>query len=339
MITFRDFMESSLYDPETGFYPHRRSRDDFYTAPELHPAFAEVLAGEIAARLHAVAEARPAAPLFIVEMGSGDGALARQVLGALKENHRRWFCRARYVLVERVESALLESIFSLQDVGAQLLGYSRLDEIQPLCGVLFSNELVDAMPVHLLEKRDREMREVFVDRRCGRGRCLGARLGIPSRRELSDAARRVGPSLPEGGRHAVSLEARTWMRTVARVLKAGSVITVDYGKRFAPRAPNPPRSFYRHTTGDDILARPGRQDLTASVDFSQLIAEGERRGLRTASYTTLGRFLLERGILQRMPSGMCAAAFAERSRIKTLFHPEGMGDVFKVLVQEKGLLP
>ena len=87
--------------------------------------------------------------------------------------------------------------------------------------------------------------------------------------------------------------------------------------------------------GEDIVSRPGKVDLTASVDFTQLIAHGERSGLRTESFTTLGKFLLENGILDRMPAGDSVSAFKERNRIKTLFHPEGMGEKFKVLIQER----
>lgn len=335
MSTFRDFMETSLYDPREGFYAVRRPREDFYTAPELHPAFASVLASEICERLKALSAAKPAEPLFIVEVGSGDGTLARQVLGAVREQSPAWLPRVRYLLVERVERLLLESIVALKDLGAKLLGYSRLEDVPRLCGVIFSNELYDALPFHVLEKNGGRVQEVYVERLPGGG--TRERLGLISKRSLVHAARAVAPRLQEGGRHAVSLEARAWIRRMSGVLKAGSILTVDYGKRFPSGTPNPPRGFFRHSATEDLSARPGRQDLTASVDFSALIEEGERCGLKTVSFGTLGSFLLERGILSRLPAGDTAEAFAERSKVKTLFHPEGMGEAFKVLIQEKGL--
>jgi len=332
-MTFRDFMERSLYDPSSGFYGGRTPSADFYTAAELHPAFARILARELAARLDEVARLRPKAPRFIVEMGSGNGTLARQVLTELREFRPKVFHSLRYVLVERMDDLLLGSILSLQDTGAKLMGYTRLEDLQPLCGVFFSNELVDAFPVHLVEKSGGRMREVYVDVEGGRARPT---LGEFSEEALRRESRDVGRTLSEGGRHAVGLEACGWMRLVARAIKVGSVITVDYGKRFPPGTPNPPRTYRRHRQGEDVFEDPGLTDITASVDFGRLAEEGARWGLEEVSYSTLGRFLLDRAILGEMPEGRTAEAFSERAKIKTLFHPEGMGEAFKVLVQRKG---
>ncbi|TBR21388.1 hypothetical protein EPO15_10440 [bacterium] len=339
MPTFRDFMETALYDPERGFYATRKPQADFYTAPELHPAFANILAAEIAQRLAKVREQRPRSPLFVVEMGSGTGRLARQVLTALRDEHPRWFRRIRYVLIERSEKVLLDSIFDLQDLGAGVMGYSDLSDMPPVCGVFLSNELVDAFPVHVLTKAHGEVRELHVRPRRKHGRKDGAVKAEPgplSKKSLLKHAQAVAQDLPEGGTHAVCLEAASWMSLVSRRLKAGSVITVDYGKRFNPGDPNPPRGFRSHSHVADLLAASGRQDLTASVDFRALEAAGAAAGLTTALFSPLSSFLLERGILGLMPKGDSAEAWAERAKVKTLFHPEGMGEAFKVLIQEKG---
>ncbi|OIO09122.1 MAG: hypothetical protein AUJ52_06860 [Elusimicrobia bacterium CG1_02_63_36] len=337
MVTFKSFMESSLYDPHSGFYSRRTPTEDFYTAPELHFAFAFVLAKRIVAGLERIRAVRPTAPLFVVEMGSGDGSLARQVLTAIKEEHPVWFERIRYVLVERVENLMLDSILSLQSVapGGKLLGYSRLEDMQPVCGVFFSNELVDAFPVHLLQKSRGQVREVYVKpRKHGRG-CVRT-LGMLSSRALVHEARAVAENLHEGALHAVNLEAREWIRRVAVRMKVGELLTVDYGKKLVPGAPNPPRTFYRHTLGCDPTARPGREDITAGVDFADLARAGTAAGLSEREYSSFSKFLIDGGILDRLPVGQDLAAFTERARVKTLFHPDGMGESFKVLVQEKG---
>lgn len=332
-------METALYDPERGFYAVREPKADFYTAPELHPAFARVLAAEVAARLAKVKAQRPRSPLFVVEMGAGTGRLARQVLTALKEDHPRWFRRIRYVLVERVEKNLLDAVFDLQDLGAGVLGYSSLEDMPPVCGVFLSNELVDAFPVHVLTKSQGAVRELHVTPRRKHGRPGGALKAAPgplSTPALRPHARALAQTLPEGGTHAVNLEAGRWMGLVSRRLKAGCVITVDYGKRFNPGDPNPPRGFRSHAHALDLLAASGRQDLTASADFRALEAAGAAHGLRTVSYGPLSNFLIERGILGLLPKGDGPEAWAERAKIKTLFHPEAMGEAFKVLIQEKG---
>lgn len=330
MITFRDFMESALYDPKSGFYETREPKNDFYTAPELHPAFGGILAAEIVARLERLAAQGVPAPYFIVEMGSGNGTLARAILRSIKESRPEWLDRATYVLVERSESRLIASVLKLRAEGYMVMGHSKLAEMAPGPGVFLSNELVDAFPAHLLEKRDGRVQEVYVTD----GK---EKLGELSRIELAGYAHRISEHLPEGGRHAVNLEARKWLRDVSSRLTAGAVITIDYGRRYGPQVPNPPRAFFRHHVSDNLVERPGEQDLTVNVDFDELIEEGEMAGLRLASYDTMSRFLIDRGIIDRLAqaAGDDLASYKERNKIKQLLHPDGMGEVFKVLIQEK----
>jgi len=160
MVTFRDYMESALYSAG-GYYERRTPMEDFYTAPELHPAFAGVLAGEIVERFKALSQAGVPAPYFVVEMGSGEGRLGANILRRFREAHGEWLPKLRYVFVERSEAALLRSIL---DAGAsdRVLGYSRLEDVPACSGVFLSNELVDAFPVHLLQKRDGRIYEVYV---------------------------------------------------------------------------------------------------------------------------------------------------------------------------------
>ena len=324
-------MESSLYAPG-GFYPTREPKADFYTAPELHPAFGEILASEIAFRLGQLSQAGVPGPYFIVEMGSGSGMLARRIMKTLRERHPEWADRARLALVERCENLLVDSLCSFAGTGENILGFTRLEDLPPCAGVFISNELVDAFPVHLLEKHDGQVHEVYIEEG-------EEALGPLSTQALHPYANAMHLRMPEGARHAVNLEALHWLAEVSRRLRAGSLITIDYGRRFAPDAANEPRSFQRHRVDGQVTESPGRKDITASVDFETLISEGRRRGLRTVSFETMARFLIDRGILQRLPQtdGFDMRAYKERNQIKMLFHPEGMGEVFKVLIQEKAV--
>lgn len=227
----------------------------------------------------------------------------------------------------------MESICSFGGSGEKILGFTRVEDVPPCAGFFISNELVDAFPVHLLEKRDGQMWEVHVENK----KVLG-KLSTP---ELLSYAETIRPHLPEGGRHAVNLEALRWIRQVSRVMTAGTLVTIDYGRRFSAEAANEPRAFYRHTTNGDLLSNPGLKDLTSSVDFEALVTEGRKNGLKTLVYTSLSRFLMDRGILDRLPKTADphdVKAYKERNQIKTLFHPDGMGEVFKVLIQEKRAL-
>lgn len=327
MPTFKDFMESALYDPEAGFYPNREAKEDFYTAPELHPAFAGVLTRQIVARLSELKGRAIPEPYCIVEMGSGSGLLARQIIGELRRNHPDWSQKVRYVLVERSRNLLLDSVTALSALNGRVLGYSRIEDLPPCSGVFFSNELVDAFPVHLLERNAGKVREVYVD---GEGKTHAGEL---STSELKAHANALSEAL-DGERHAVNLEALRWIAAVSRRIKAGYLMTIDYGARYRPGTCNPPRTFFRHATDGD-LTQPGR-DLTANVDFEALIGEGQKQGLSLQTYSTLGRFLIEGGIEDWFAkTGEGALGAKSRSQMKTLIHPEGMGEVFKVLVQSK----
>lgn len=332
MQTFRDYMESALYDPERGYYCRRTPTEDFYTAPELHPAFAGVLAGELSRRLASLKARGVPGPYALVEMGSGDGTLARGILKEISRNLPPGLEREdlRYVLVERSRQSLLESVVSLSASYPNVLGTSRLEELHPCAGVFFSNELVDAFPVHLLEKRDGEVYEVYVEES---GRSV---LSDLSTQELTPHAKAVSPSLREGERHAVNLEALRWLRTVSSRITDGLLITIDYGKRFGSSGVNPPRSYRKHSTDSEVTQGKGSKDITASVDFDALIEEGEGLGLKTESFGTLSRFLIDGGIERWLPEDPeSLEAVKARSKIKTLIHPEGMGEAFKVLIQSK----
>lgn len=336
MQTFRDYMEAALYDPERGYYSRRIPTEDFYTAPELHPVFAAVLARHIARKFSALCAAGVAGPYSVVEIGSGSGLLASGILKQLAAEYPLWAQSVRYILVDRSRNSMLASVISLSASHERVIGYSRLEDVLPCCGVLFSNELVDAFPVHLLEKREGEMFEVYIE---DSGRTVLSEFSSP---QLAAHAAAAAPGLEEGQRHAVNLEALRWLRTASEKLIDGYLITLDYGKRFSG-APNSPRTFYKHSSGDLLTEGKGLKDITASVDFDALISEGRRVGLQLESYGTLANFLLDGGVAdwleERPAQWTCAegalASFKSRSKIKTLIHPEGMGEAYKALIQKK----
>ncbi|MDD5630224.1 MAG: SAM-dependent methyltransferase [Elusimicrobia bacterium] len=326
---FRDFCESALYHPERGFYTRGRPAEHFYTAPELHPAFGWTLSRALARWLDALRSRSVAPPYTVVEMGSGTGLLARRLREGLRRERPDLEAELCWVLVERSRGRLMESLAGFEDMPGRVLGCERLSEVPPCRGVFLSNELVDALPFHVLEKRGGRVWELYVDE------SGDPVLGELSTQALLPHARAVAEALADGQRHAVSLEARAWLGEASARLECGYLATIDYGKRFAAGDVNAPRSYHRHTVSDRLLGEPGRRDLTAPVDFNALIAEGERLGLSCAAFTTMARFLLDHGILDWLPAGSDSATVAERARLKTLVHPEGMGEAFKVLVQSK----
>ncbi len=331
MRTFRDFMESALYDPVEGFYTTRTQTADFFTSPELHPAFGGVLADRIAALLRRTASVRPSDPLILIEAGCGNGTLASQVARHIREKHADLAVQLKFVLLERSRRDLTEAVRSVTAFGIPVVACTDVSRLPSFTGVLYSNELFDAFPAHLLQKKGGSIYEVYVDD--SSQWTLG---GISSPQLAADAAI-LATSLQEDETHAVSLDAPRWLFESATRLSAGFLLTVDYGKKFSSAAPNVPRGYRQHRIQTDLLSNPGQQDLTVPADFNALIKAGNDAGAYVESFESMARFLIDGGI-EKWFEGTWderSISFKSRAQIKTLIHPDGMGECFKVLIQRK----
>lgn len=346
-IPFVRFMELALYHPQFGYYMRASEvgeerigwSGDFYTSSDVHPILGQALAKQ--ARQIDALLGHPD-PLMVVEMGPGKGLLARDVLTALLKEDDSLRDRLRYVLVERSPA--------MRDLQRAHLGewlgqpglLAWIEDIQSLAaggvvGVMFSNELPDAFPVHRVETADGQAREVFVDYRDGQFvECLKP-LSTPL---LQRHLERLNLSLPEGHRGEVNLHALTWMQQVAAAVHRGVVITIDYGHTaqdlyHADRSDGTLLCYYSQMTSENPYERVGQQDMTAHVDFSSLATVGEEQGLRVTGFTNQMSFLMGLGVEE-----MVAALEPESPEFRAAIHllrPDGMGTTFKVLVQHKGM--
>ena len=337
-------MDAALYDPGGGYYStHREVRKDFYTAPELHVSFGQTIAAWLAGQLRSFPgyAGRSGTTYAVVEMGCGEGLLAESLIKSLAREHPSLFARLRFYLVEKSPkfrqacSQRMEALGDLLPEG-KLEVLESLDSLPRVEGIFLSNELVDALPAHLLEKAGGRIYEVYVaqDQEVG-GRQYS--LGEFSSKELLRRAQAVAPAVPDGGRFVLNLEAALWLKAVSEKLIAGKVITIDYGRRSPEAALAVPRFIYKHFSSPVPLQEMGREDISCPVDFEALVQDGRAAGLELEAFTTLGNFMISNGILERLPRGLDRESAASRNRMKTLFHPEGMGDIYKVLVQSKGL--
>ncbi|MFY9610955.1 MAG: SAM-dependent methyltransferase [Blastocatellia bacterium] len=342
-LTFRDFMEAALYDPNHGYYQTGRRKigpeGDYYTSSNVHPAFGAVLArafvdlsGEIGAhdQLHT-----------IVEMGAGTGRLAFDVLKALRERHPAFFQQVDYVIVEASEEMATrerEILVGLDDH----VRWSSLAALEraPITGIFFSNELVDAMPVHRVRIKQSCLEEQYVT--VGEGLML--RWGEPSTPRLMNYFERTGVRLTEGQIAEINLDAIEWLARVSGAIERGFLITIDYGD-VSPllyaegRQKGTLRSFYNHRLIDSPLERVGEQDITASVNFTALMEYGRHSDLETVSYERQVAFLVRMGLIEmieeRQDKSPSREELTERLALKNLFVPGGVSDNFRVLIQRK----
>jgi SAM-dependent MidA family methyltransferase len=358
LISFARFMELALYCPVYGHY--ERDQDtvgragDYYTSVTVGSLFGELLGLQFAEWLEEVLDLQAQGPRSgaqgsrgIVEAGAHDGRLARDVLRFLRERRPELFAALDYWIVEPSDRRRAWQERCLAEFGPKVRWVSQLRELAGgVRGVLFSNELLDAMPVCRFrwDAQERRWYEWGVSLEVGRF-VWTKMLNSPMAPPVSGRWEELFGALPDGFTLDLGPAAPAWWGEAARVLNEGRLVTIDYGlteqEFFAPeRSHGTLRAYSRHRQGANVLARPGGQDITAHVNFSALRAAGEEAGLETEAFTTQEEFLTR--IAARVWQG--TAGFGEwtpgRTRqFRTLTHPQFLGRPFRVLVQRRGGKP
>lgn len=338
-------MEAALYDPDLGYYNTERPKigpqGDYYTSSNVHRVFGSLLAHAFA-KLWSDSEA----PLTIVEFGPGTGQLASDVLSALRDEHPTIFETLTYILIESSPAMLRLQRNKLSPFKDHLRWCSLEDlERAPVIGVAFSNEFVDALPVHRVRHQGAALQELYVSTDSSTDTARLAFLwSEPSTPRLLEYIERVGATLREGQIIEINLDAINWLARIGQALEKGFLITIDYGddagRLYSPdRGSGTLRSFYRHRLIDSPLERIGEQDITASVNFTALIEYGRELGFIMESYERQTAFLIRMGLVERVAgeeaSSQPAMDLKERLALKNLFVPGGVSDNFRVLIQRK----
>lgn len=378
-ITFARFMAVALYHPTLGYYAGGGAgrepvgwEGDYFTSGDLHPLWGE----SIARQLHQMWEllGRPAR-FDVVEPGAGRGLLARDVWGWASRHAPDFATALRYTLADRApkgsplraarEARLADELARLHAPHDAVRWADDLADALPADGVtgcIVSNELADALPVHIVERHEDTLREIYVDVDTDVGRFV-ERAGPPSTPEVASYLDEYGipwRGFPDGWRAEVCLEAREWMRRIAAGVRRGFALTIDYGDSARRLYTRDRRRgtlavYSQHQFGERQLAHPGAQDLTAHVNFSALIQTGRECGLRLAGLTTQAAFLTALGFrervaalsVQHMPAigrgGVATDSqldylrrISQRNALNVLLNPAGLGG-FKVLIQQRGV--
>lgn len=349
-IPFAEYMALCLYHPDYGYYARRRARTgmrgDYFTSADLHPVFARLIARQAAEMWEILGQP----PRFTwVEMGAGRGLFAVDFIQWIRDRRPDLFAVLDYVVIEATPGAAAATIDRLRTEGLdrRTRPASAVEEIEPVTGCFFSNELVDAFPVSVVTRRQNRLREIYVTSEAGR---LCETTGPITDSRIAAAMARYAPGLEEGARAEVSLSAARWIRAVGGKLGRGFVLTIDYGDLstwlYTPARPRGTLLAYQgHTASEDYFMSPGEQDLTAHVNFSLLIDEGRAAGLEVTGFATQERFLMALGEGNQFADLEDAGAseagrLRARLKLKTLISPEtpgGMGTLFKVLVQHRGV--
>ncbi|MDQ3229185.1 MAG: SAM-dependent methyltransferase, partial [Pseudomonadota bacterium] len=341
-IPFSRFMELCLYTPGLGYYSAGATKfgaaGDFVTAPELGHLFAACVAEAVAPALRQLG---PEA--HFVELGGGSGAFAEVMLKRLLALDAM---PARYAILEpsadlrerqreRLQAHLIPPVFDLVE-------WLDAPPQHPWNGVLFANEVIDALPTPRFVIRDGEVLEECValdatgsfmrsDRPADALLCAAVR----------HAERRLETSFAEGYRSEILPQLPYWIQAVIGRMQSGALLFIDYGyprrEFYAPqRDDGTLRAFHRHTVSNDVFAFPGLRDLTASVDFTALAEAGTNAGFDFTGYCSQGSFLIGNGLETLLAEAEKkvddeAARYALRQEAKRLTLPGEMGERFQAM--------
>ena len=344
-ISFRDWMQAALYDEHKGYYCRsdldRQGRaGDYRTAPETSPLFGATFARYFAKLF---TELGSPSSWIILEAGAGSGEFARGVLTGLKSSYPDVFRATRYAIDEISPDCRTRAALSLSEFSDRVEFLKVAEVAEPTANlVIFSNELIDAFPVHRVRLHHGTLRELcvgldesdFVWVECG-----------PSERVV-EYCQSHDLSLAENQIIEINLDAENFILRAASMIETGFLITVDYGAERSELLSDPHRhrgtlrAFHRHQMIDDVLAKPGEHDLTTTVDWTQIKEAGQRVGLQTVRHESLNRFLLDEGLLEeitRLLSNYQSDAHALHisTSAREMIMPHGMAASFQVLVQAK----
>ncbi|MEB3224811.1 MAG: SAM-dependent methyltransferase [Synechococcus sp.] len=349
-LTFAEFMELVLYHPTAGYYSSGKvvigSQGDFFTASSLGPDFGELLAEQI----FQMKQILGCTPFQIVEMGAGNGDLAKDILSYLQQNHSKELNEIEYYIIEKspaLRQQQQEKLAAFSDLKIQWCDWSELPE-KSIQGCFFSNELLDAFPVNLVTVEDGEPKEIYIQYDAAKDSWQEVidTLSTPQLRAYFEQLKIDWSIYPEGYRTEVNLGMLSWLELLQTKLKKGYVLTIDYG-HLAAKYYHPQRSggtlqyYFQHRRHDNPYANLGEQDITAHVDFTSLQNHGASLGLETVGLTQQGLFLMALGLGDRLnalsqnPTDVMTL-FRRRDALHQLIDPMGLGG-FYVFIQAKNL--
>jgi SAM-dependent MidA family methyltransferase len=362
-ITVADFMSLALYHPEHGYYARAARRTgrngDFFTSVDVGPVFGALLARQFAEMWRIVRDqgsavrdqelADPRSPIpdpfDVVEAAASNGQLARDVLDAAKVTDPEFYEAVRVHLVESSAAARAAQTEMLASHASKVVGSTpRLPPV--VHGIIYANELLDALPVHRVVMTDHGLRELYVDVRDGR---LVERAGTLSSDALERYLAAAGVKLEPGWSAEINLAALAWMARACASLHHGFIVLIDYGHEArelyaATHASGTLTSFHRHLADAreaplheaPWLVEPGTRDITSHVDLTAVRRVAEELGCTTLGVLDQTYFLLALGLPDFIDAADSSIAEVRRRlALKTLMMPGGLGSTHKVMVFAK----
>lgn len=334
-ISFQRYMELALYAPGLGYYAAGSAKlgeqGDFVTAPEISSFFSQALASSILPVIDS--------EQIILEVGAGRGRMAADILNFLKLKNQ---LPKEYWILELSADLRERQKIMLQEIAPNLIDKVKwLDKLpEKFSGIILANELLDAMPLQLFQKKDNDINEINVVWHEDKFQFkLKSSFDKRLMHRVKNIETEMGSDFISGYVSEINFAAEDWIKSIAESLQQGIIILIDYGfprheYYHAQRAQGTLMCHYRHRTHPDVFVYPGLQDITAHVDFTAMADAALESDLKVIGYTNQASFLMGAGLLELTNSiadSDIQLTMDIASQIKKLTLPHEMGELFKVI--------
>ncbi len=347
MITYADYMSLALYDSEIGYYMKTNKKlgteGDFYTSSGVHAVF-----GKVFAHFFLDVIEKEGLPAKICEFGGGDGRFAKAVIDEWEQLKPEGKEDLSYAIVEMSPYHREEQKRLL----ASKNGFSQYDSLNSLKeqmgkefkGVIFSNELIDAFPVHVVERRGDDLYEIYVSIDENDQLIETSQLG--TNQKVLKWLKRYGPTLNDRQRIEVSLYMNDWIEEISEFMKKGLLVTIDYGYTkeewgMPERKEGSLRGYFKHQLISNPLLHPTEMDITSHIHIDAYNTVTEENRFTKIDDLKQNRFLFKLGILKFLQENYDPNPFSEKSKsnraIQTLINDSGMSAAFHVFLHSKQL--
>jgi SAM-dependent MidA family methyltransferase len=336
-ITYAEFIELALYHPTMGYYMRNQVKigkdGDFITSSNISDIFGSIFSKWF---LKQVKENNIVPS--VCEIGAGNGRFAKAFLDSWIKNTD---IPLTYYIVEAspYHRQLQQEILP---IGKNVYQVEQLMQLKPFDGLIISNELFDALPVHVIEKRNGQLYEVMVGWNEDGFIEHSDQLINPI---IQEYINEQNITLVENQRIEIPLQMESMLKTISTSIEKGLIVTIDYGYttdewKSPARKSGSLRGYHKHQMISNVLLHPGEMDITHHIHFDTLINIGNKLGLAFILKNRQDEFLVAAGLLKELEDNYDPNPFSEKSKhnraIRSLIMP-GMSSFFHVVIQQKGI--
>lgn len=335
-VSYEHFISFALYDEEYGYYMKSKPKlgkcFDFVTSPYVSRAFAKTIV-----RFAVEKWTNSKLPIRFYEIGSGDGTFASAFLNEMASQFPSLYEQLTYISIEHSPYHRYVQYQQLQK--HPVIFYSDFNQVFEIEGIVFSNEWLDALPVHVIQQKEGKMWEVAITIKDGQ--LMETYLPLTNK-DILQFLQRYNVKLTEGVRREIPIKmVDTWIKLITN-MKQGWILTIDYGTTEEERLcmkKESVRGFYQHQLVENLFQKIGEIDMTYSIWFDCLMTEGKKHGCFVENFTSQKEFLLQYGILNDLLEHSATDPFSPEAKwnrsIVYLIRDGGFSDSFRALVQRK----